>query len=209
MEVPLQLTQRDVPGTRQAEVEERVRKCAARLERFHDRIVSCRVAVERPHLHERSGNPYRVRVEVSVPPGHDVVATSEPGDFALHDDLLTVINRTFEAVERQVKELADRQQGAVKTHHEPLALVVRLFHSDGYGFLKTLDGRDVYFHRNSAAEGWEGLEIGAQVRFAETMGEMGPQATTVQRVDNPGAVPASPPERSLAEPLGWERRERE
>lgn len=116
MEVPLQLSQRDVPEARQEEVEQRVRQRAARLERYNDRIISCRVAVERPHQHEKSGNPYRVRVEVSVPPGHDLVATSERGSYELHDDLITVINGTFTAVERQLEELTDRQRGEVKTH---------------------------------------------------------------------------------------------
>jgi cold shock CspA family protein/ribosome-associated translation inhibitor RaiA len=208
MEVPLQFSQRDVPAARQQEVEDRVRLRAARLERFCDHLISCRVAVERPHQHERSGNPYRVRVEVSVPPGHDLVARSEPGDFTLREDLITVINATFEAMERQLKALMERQQGEVKTHDQPLALVVRLFRDDDYGFLKTLDGRDVYFHRNAVVEGWERLAIGAQVRFEETMGEMGPQATTVQVVDKPGAVHGKVEQRSVEEPLGWEGRAR-
>jgi cold shock CspA family protein len=204
MELPLLLTQRDVPAARQDEVEQRVRLRAARLERFCDHIISCRVAVERPHVHETSGNPYRVRIEVKVPPGHEVVARSEPGDFDLHADLLTVINGAFEAAERQLKELVDRQQGQVKTHDEPVGLVVRLFHGDGYGFLKTLDGRDVYFHRNAVVDDWQRLELGSQVRFEETMGEMGPQATTVQLVDKPGATLSQVEDRSLKEPLGWE-----
>jgi cold shock CspA family protein/ribosome-associated translation inhibitor RaiA len=204
MEVPLQLSLRDVPVARQQEVEERVRQRAGRLERFCDHIISCRVGIERPHAHETSGNPFRVRVEVTVPPGHDVVVRSEPGDNDLHTDLLTVINGAFEAAERQLKDLVDRQQGQVKTHEEPLALVVRLFHTDGYGFLKTLDGRDVYFHRNAVVDDWERLELGAQVRFAETMGEMGPQATTVQIVDKPGASLGHAEGRTVAGPLGWE-----
>jgi cold shock CspA family protein len=205
MQVPLQLSFRDIPEARREEIEERVRRRAEKLERYFDPIVSCRVAIERPHQFERSGNPYRVRVDVSVPGGHEVVVRKEPGDHDLHADLLTVVNGAFEAVERQLATVVERMRGEVKTHEEPRALVLRVFRDDGYGFLETEDGRDVYFHRNAVADdAFERLTPGTGVRFEETMGEMGPQATTVQIVDKPGVAAAVVPERAIEEPLGWE-----
>ena len=45
----------------------------------------------------------------------------------------------------------------------------------------TLDGREVYFHKNSVlAPGFDHLEVGHEVHFAEEMGEKGPQASTVR-----------------------------
>jgi cold shock CspA family protein/ribosome-associated translation inhibitor RaiA len=207
MELPIQLSFRDVPLPRQADIEERVRRRAKKLDRYHDHIISCRVAVERPHMAETNGNPYRVRIEVTVPPGHDIVVRKEPGDNDLHTDILTVVNGAFEAAERQLKELGERQRGEIKTHDEPVALVVRLFRDEGYGFLKTVDGRDVYFHQNSVVDGWDRLELGTQVRFEESMGEMGPQATTVQVVDKPGANLAAVDEPTIEQPLGWENQQ--
>ena len=209
MEIPLQLTFRDIPAPRQGELEERVRQRADKLERFCDHITSCRVAVERPNLHQESGNPFRVRIDLTVPPGHELVVRKEPGDNDLHSDLLTVVNGAFDAAERQLKELVERQRGDVKTHDEPLGLVVRLFRDEDYGFLKTMDGRDVYFHRNSVLEGgFDRVDLGTQVRFEETMGEMGPQATTVQIVAKPGATVSKVKNREMSEPRGWEQQAR-
>ena len=121
MELPiLQVSFRDVPPPRQAELEERVRRRAEKLERYCDHITSCRVAIERPHHAEASGNPYRVRIDLTVPPGHELVVRKEPGDNDGQTDLLTVVNGAFEAAERQLKALVEKQRGEVKRHDEPL-----------------------------------------------------------------------------------------
>jgi cold shock CspA family protein len=82
--------------------------------------------------------------------------------------------------------------------------VIRLFRDNGYGFLKTPEGREIYFQRAATlGHDWERLEIGTQVRFDETMGEMGPQATTVQIIDKLGhRVPEREPE-AVEVPRGW------
>lgn len=185
MQVPPQIDFRHIDRT--PELERLINEKIARLEKFCDHITSCRVAVERPHRHESGGNPYRVRIDINVPPGHEVVVTKNPGDHDPHDELRTVINNSFRAAERQLKELTDRQQSEVKTHEEPHALVSKIFPDQGYGFLRTLEGREVYFHKNSVIEHeFDDLAIGTEVRFAQTMGEKGPQATTVHIVNKPG-----------------------
>jgi len=46
-----------------------------------------------------------------------------------------------------------------------------------------LTGREVYFHRNSVADGkFDDLKVGQEVRFSETVGDKGPQATSVHPV---------------------------
>lgn len=67
MQVPLKITFRDVPKTEA--IEALVREKAAKLERVCDAIISCQIAIERPHRHEKTGNPYRVRIAMTVPPG--------------------------------------------------------------------------------------------------------------------------------------------
>ncbi|HVS03591.1 MAG TPA: HPF/RaiA family ribosome-associated protein [Thermoanaerobaculia bacterium] len=204
MQVPLELSFRNVENP--DGLEPLIRRRVDKLEKFCDHITSCRVAVERPNQHARSGNPYRVRIDLTVPPGHALVVTKEPGDSDFHDELPTVVRAAFDAAERQLKELVDRQQRDVKTHPEPRALVVRMFGEEGYGFLKTPDGREVYFHHNSVVNGdWDRLQVGTQVRFEETMGDMGPQATTVQLVDKPGATLPGDRPSDVRPPMGWER----
>jgi ribosomal subunit interface protein len=205
MEIPLELSFRQVSKT--AHLEELIRARADRLEQFHPRLISCRVAVEQPHAHQRSGNPYRVRIEVRVPPGHDLVVDARPKTHDMHDTLERVLGDTFQAMERQLKAHAERQRMQVKQHDVDAAFVVRLFRDQGYGFLKTPAGREIYFNRGAAVgHDWKRLEIGTQVRFEESMGEMGPQATTVQIIDKPGhRVPEHEPE-AVDVPQGWRER---
>jgi cold shock CspA family protein len=61
--------------------------------------------------------------------------------------------------------------------------VVRIFPKDGYGFLATADGREIFFHQRSVLRGGFGrLRVGSAVRFVEEAGEEGPQASTVVQV---------------------------
>jgi ribosomal subunit interface protein len=174
MQVPLELSTRLISLSPALEAE--LRKRAAKLERYYDRITSCRIAVERPSNHHNEGGPYRVRVDVTVP-GSELVANKEA------DDLNAAIRDAFQAAERQVEEFSRRRRGEVKTPvGPPTGRVVRIFPEDGFGFLEAPDGREVYFHRNAVLEGFESLEVGSEVRFAEEQGIEGPQASTVSLV---------------------------
>jgi cold shock CspA family protein len=43
-----------------------------------------------------------------------------------------------------------------------------------------MDGREIYFHKNSVLDDkFKTLEVGTEVRFAESNGDKGPQASTV------------------------------
>ena len=202
MQVPLELQFKDVDQT--PDLEQRIRSKVDRMERHCDYLISCRIVVERPHRHEQSGNPYRVRIEARVPPGHDIVVTKSPGDNDLSDSLVTVINNAFTAAERQIQGLVERQRREVKTHDVPRALVVRIDREQGFGFIRTPDGREIYFHRNAFLDGeFDRVEVGTEVRFEEEMGDDGPQATTLHVLAKPGArASASEPE-SAEPPLGW------
>jgi cold shock CspA family protein/ribosome-associated translation inhibitor RaiA len=189
MQVPLELTFRKVEPTQV--LERYIRGQVSKLHRFSRDIVGCRVVVERREEHQRAGNPFHVRVEVSLPPGKYLVAAKEPMDHEMHAPLRTVIRSTFAAMERQVKDVVELRRGDVKTHEGPRAMVVRIFPEQGYGFLQTADGRDLYFHRNAVLhDDFDHLAAGTEVRFEETEGEQGPQASTVQIVAKQAATPA-------------------
>jgi cold shock CspA family protein len=82
--------------------------------------------------------------------------------------------------------------------------VYKLFPEEGYGFLKTPDGREIYFHRNSVLNNeYDRLEIGTGVRFVAEVGEKGLQASTVLVVDKPGVRISKVKEPILEPPLGW------
>ncbi|NIR46903.1 HPF/RaiA family ribosome-associated protein [candidate division KSB1 bacterium] len=208
MQVPLEISYRDVEKTDalQDEIDEE----AAELEKVCDYITSCRVAVERPHEHPRSGNPFRVRIDVRVPPSHELVATHEPQDSEMHELLHAVLSKTFDSMRRQLEKLVEQQRGEVKSHPQEqlTGFVQKLFRDEGYGFLKTVEGEDIYFHENSVLHNdFDRLEIGTQVRYVAEMGKKGPQASTVQIVDKPG-VRSSRSDADIPEPpLGWNERE--
>lgn len=188
MDIPPEITFRNVPRTE--EVERLINKKIDKLEKICTRITSCRVAVEMPQKHQRRGNPYRIRVEVNVPPGHEVVVKKGAGEGNMHDPLPVMIRDAFDAVSRRLREISKRRRGKVKTHpHQKVnAFVSKLFFEGGYGFIRTVDDREIYFHKNSVLNNdFERLEIGTGIRFTEEMGEKGPQAISVQIQDKPGS----------------------
>jgi len=79
-------------------------------------------------------------------------------------------------------------QGQTKTHEgEPIGVVSRLEPDAGFGMLTTDDEREIYFHRNSVLNNaFSKLKIGTRVRYAEAMGEKGPQASTVKLLGRHG-----------------------
>ncbi len=187
-------------------MEELIREKAAKLDQVYPGLISCRIAVERPQQHQRSGNPYRVRIDMSVP-GKEFVVTRKSGQGEMHDPLTKVLRVAFEAARRKLKEYSERQRGAVKSHpeQEELAFVVRLFPEKDYGFIKAPDGREIYFHRHSVLHNsFDRLNIGTSVRFVAEVGAKGLQATTVQIVDKPGVTVSKVDEISVEPPLGWQ-----
>ncbi|MBD0314135.1 MAG: ribosome-associated translation inhibitor RaiA, partial [Microcoleus sp. T3-bin5] len=78
MKVPPEITYRNVDKTNALDtlVEEKI----AKLEQFCNYISSCHIAIEKIHDRPRSGSPYRVRIDLTVPPGHELVAESNPSD---------------------------------------------------------------------------------------------------------------------------------
>jgi cold shock CspA family protein len=203
MQRPIEVTFRNMPHV--DAIEAVVRREAEKLERYVRRIVGCRVAIERPQPFQRQGNAHRVRLFISAAARKPVVVTREPVDSDMHDDLRTIVIGAFKAARRQLLSMVQRQRGDAKPPQEPRALVVRLFPQEGYGFLKTPSGEELYFHRNSVLHAdFERLAVGTEVRFDESEGDDGPQASTVQIVNKPGIrLPEAGPE-AIAPPRGWE-----
>ncbi len=192
MQVPLETAFRNVPRT--PDLEELILQKVDKLEELTDALTSGEVVVERPHESKQTGNPYRVRLTFNMPPGHRLTVERESIPQEDEQPLAAVIREAFEALHRQLKELVQRQRGEVKSHpdQEAGAIVDELVRNEGYGFLRTVDGRRIYFHENAVFQDeFERLTVGTGVRFVEELGEKGPQATVVQIVDKPGRRPKS------------------
>ena len=196
---PVQTTFRNLrPSTA---IEDSIRAEVAKLATFYDRITNCRVVIEIPHQHHRLGQRYHIRIDITVP-GSELVVMHEPGlrqaiqqmeldkgqkeleVDAPHTDLYVAIRDAFAAARRRLQDYARRQRRAVKVHDvAPHARVHALFPEEGYGFLETADGAEVYFHRNSLIRGaFDQLAIGTEVTFVAEEGNNGLQASTVRVV---------------------------
>jgi cold shock CspA family protein len=80
-----------------------------------------------------------------------------------------------------LEDYGRRQRGDIKAHTPVLhGKVVRLLPEEGYGFIQTLEGEELYFHRDNLAENnFEKLEKGSEVKFLEDIGGEGLQAKRV------------------------------
>ncbi|HTO84045.1 MAG TPA: HPF/RaiA family ribosome-associated protein [Methylomirabilota bacterium] len=180
MKLPLQITFKDIDVTES--IEASVRRHAARLDRFFDRITRCHVVVSASKLGRRKGRLYNVRIDISVPQ-HEIVVDRAPAPDHAYEEFEVAIREAFNAAARQLEDHARRVRGDVKAHAPPPhGRVKALFPDKGYGFIESADGLEIYFHRNSVAnDAFPQLEIGSEVRYVaqEKESEAGPQASTV------------------------------
>lgn len=121
------------------------------------------------------------------------LVASSPADkrAAREEALPELIRHTFDSARRELEKVVDRQRGDVKTstQRENEAFIEKLFREQQYGFLGTLDGQQIYFHKNSVLhKHWENLSVGTMVRYTSELGEKGVQASTVEPLHKPGAV---------------------
>lgn len=112
MQIPLQITFHGIDHSEA--VETRVRDKVGKLEQFFDRITSCRVTIESNHknssnLHHK-GDTFLVLVDLTVP-GTELVVKRESEE---REDLYATLKAAFQAIERQLKEYAERTRGDVK-----------------------------------------------------------------------------------------------
>ncbi|OGW35672.1 MAG: 30S ribosomal protein S30 [Nitrospirae bacterium GWD2_57_9] len=173
MRLPLQVTFRDIPPS--DAIETHITEKAAKMDRFYERIMSCRVVVDQPQRRHHKGKLYGVRVDITIPGKEIAVNRSE------NEDVYVALRDAFDAAYRILEEQRRKERGVVKTHEEvPSGRVAKLFPESEYGFIRTMDERDVYFHRNSVLNGdFNKLKIGTAVSFREEQGQEGPQAMRV------------------------------
>ena len=196
MLIPVQVTFRNIKDS--AGLEEMVQEEVAKLERFYDRISSCRVVVERPQRAE-SSKLFHVRIDLGLPNGELVVkhaptlhgtlqdvkteaSRQEAESVLIHKNPQRAIHEAFHEMRRRLQDYSRRQEGSVKNIQKMAkGSVKEIFPDRGYGFLETADGRDIYFNQASVLDGhFDRLRVGTRVQFAEESGDKGPQASTLK-----------------------------
>lgn len=173
MRLPLQVTFRNIPSSEA--IETHIKEKAAKLDKFFDRIMSCRVVVDSTQRRQRQGKLFGVRIDITVPRKELAVTREE------NEDVYIAIRDAFDAACRRLEEHGRRERGDTKSHEGPQSgRVLRLFSDELYGFIGTPDEREIYFHGNSVLNGdFARLKVGVEVAFVEEQGTDGPQAARV------------------------------
>lgn len=165
-------------------VEAQIKSKVEMLERFFGHIIGCQVVIERLAQHSRKGNPFGVRLEISVPGGPPVVVSHPHHDRPDHDDAYIAIRDAFNAAKRQLQDRARKLRGEVKHHAEPpRGRIWHLVPSERYGFILAADGVEIYFHEHALVDAeYDELEVGDEVSYVihAKEGAKGPQASTVK-----------------------------
>jgi cold shock CspA family protein/ribosome-associated translation inhibitor RaiA len=168
-----------------------IRATVAKLERFFDRLVACRVTVSVSNRYP-GGEPvaWAFRIALTVP-GDELAVTRQA-----KPTFREALDDAFDAARRRLQDFARELRGDVRLpDNAPKGQVTRLFSYEGYGFITAQDGHEVYFHGNSVPDkGFDRLTTGTFVRYVESEGERGPQASTVMPLAHPSPA-ASGPER--------------
>lgn len=106
MQVPLEITGHHVTVPKRTEA--LIARRATKLERFYDRLTSCRVVIDGPDKHRKNGAPFKVRIHLGVP-GHEITIDRQHGE-----DLTAAVHAAFDAATRKLQDYARTRRGDVK-----------------------------------------------------------------------------------------------
>jgi ribosome-associated translation inhibitor RaiA len=91
-------------------LEQAILEHAAKLDRFHPHLVSCRAVVEEAARHKQQGKEFVVRLDIKVS-GAEVAINRER-----NEDPFVAARDAFGAARRQLEDHARRRRGDVKSH---------------------------------------------------------------------------------------------
>lgn len=180
MQLPLQITYRNMESS--AAVEADIQSRVDKLEEINAQIISCKVVVEAPARSQQQGGLFKVSIDLTCPEGKVVVNKEPSGKNKAHEDCYVALRDAFKAAARQLEKYSERRRGDVKSHDEtPYGQISYLAPMEDYGMIRTVDSREVYFHRNTVQNAdFDALTVGTSVSFSEVEGEKGSQATVVR-----------------------------
>ena len=152
-------------------IEERI----AALAEEHRDLIDVRIAARTTNHHRHGGQEVHITCEAR---GQQIVASR------MREDLGLSLNEVLDAFEREVRRMREkRQERSTRRMPEPAVhgTVRRIFPDRGYGFIRTDEGKEVYFHKNAVHGGLEfkHLQEGQRVALDVEQGRKGLQAITI------------------------------
>lgn len=154
---------------------EKIEEELARLQKhYHDPILHARVEIIGTG-HHRLG-AFEIHLVVSIP--GDTITIMRQGEM-----VMPLVVEAFDVLDRRLAGHSEVVQQQIKTHEEVVqhGRVARIFLDDGYGFIESDEGLEVYFHAHAVKKGkFSHLAPGTVVKFTQEPGDQGPQAIWVQ-----------------------------
>ena len=163
-------------------VEQAVEKFAAKLEQNYPDILSCKVRIEAPSKKKAKGGLFHTRIEIKMP-GKEVAVNRNPDLHHSYTDAYVSIRDAFKSAQRQLEGEVNKRQGKVKLHTEEgtVGRIASLYPENDCGWIKSSDGREVYFHRNSLLNtSFDSLTVGTSVQFIEHEDSEEPRASSIR-----------------------------
>jgi cold shock CspA family protein len=141
----------------------------------HNDLIDVRITARSSGHHRHGDREIRITCEAR---GREIVAARTRPDLGL---ALVEALDSFEGEVRRMRTRRRDQRSERPTAPPHLGVVDRIDRSEGYGFVITDAGLQVYFHRNAVRGGldFERLAEGDRVGLNFEAGEAGPQATSV------------------------------
>jgi cold shock CspA family protein/ribosome-associated translation inhibitor RaiA len=154
-----------------AEIETRLE----RLAEGHDDLIDLRITGRKTRHHRHGSQEVRITCQAR---GREIVAARTRPDLGL------ALHEALDVFEREVHRLREKRRDlsrAQPPRPPDLGIVDRIFRDEGFGFILTDAGEQVYFHRNAVKEGLDFDRLAEADRVALNVepGRQGPQATTV------------------------------
>ncbi len=158
----------------QEKIEEEREKLVRHYANF---VLHLRVSIEGTTHHKEGG--FEVKLVASVP--SDTVVVSRKGE-----SVRPLLVEAFDVLALQLKEQQRKKRKAQKlggavVDTSNTGVIRKLSPFESYGFIGTLDQREIYFHENALKDvAMEQLAEGDEVTYGETVGDNGPQASWVR-----------------------------
>ena len=99
-----------------SELRDKITHQLSRLEERFGRITACRVTVKAPSGHRHVGDPYEIKIHLSLPDDREITVDRTPHQDERFQDVDFALNDAFSRAGRQLQDQVDRMRGEVKRH---------------------------------------------------------------------------------------------
>lgn len=158
----------------QTKIEEEQKKLIRHYPNF---VLHLRVSIEATTHHKQGG--YEIKLIATVP--NDTVVVSRSSEI-----VRAALTESFDVLALQLKEIQrkkrkSKKQATSNEQTDGVGIIRKVSPHESYGFITSVDERDIYFHENSLKNlSIDDLSEGDSVIFGESYGDKGPQATWVR-----------------------------